>query len=243
MKIIGFLGQAVMIFICMGALALELDVIQLKYKLLLVVLCVFSGALIGVAGTTLIAIKYAHNEYVPTDLILLMAVCFCPIVLALSVLGIKGLMAPILYDISTDVNNPPVLLYARKSRTELDHRLLYPKDSAEIQLAAYPDIKSLQVPLPAREAFNLSIYTASLLGWSIKQENLSMGQIDLRDKTRFLGFRSDIAIRIAAVDANNSLIDMRSASMRVERDFGFNAQRLRAFLTGFDAELKNRQMH
>ena len=72
------------------------------------------------------------------------------------------------------------------------------------------------------------MYVSSLLGWSIVSENIAIGQIDLRSRTRFMGFKTNIAIRITAIDASNSLIDVRSATLNAERDFALNARQIRA---------------
>mgnify|MGYP003690260719 CR=1 FL=1 len=163
--------------------------------------------------------------------------------LTLYSLDLEGIVAPTLYDISTDVENPPALVYTQMTHSEHDRTSVYPNEYAEKQLAAYPNIKSQPVAVSARDAFRLSMYVSSLLGWSIVNGNVAIDQIDLRSKTKFMGFKTDIAIRITPVDANNSLIDVQSAALNAERDFGLNASRIRAFFAGFNAELRKRQMH
>lgn len=172
-----------------------------------------------------------------------MLVCICPVLLTLYSLGLEGIVAPNLHDISTDMENPPALVYAQMTRSEYEGTSVYPIEDVAKQLAAYPDIKSLPVAVSARDAFHLSMYVTSLLGWSIVNENVAIGQIDLRSRTKFMGFKTNIATRITPIDASNSLIDVRSATLNAERDFALNASRIRAFFAGFNAELKKRQMH
>ncbi|MDA9664366.1 DUF1499 domain-containing protein [bacterium] len=241
MKIIGFLGQALMVWMCMVALALELDVIQLQYKLLFVIFCVGSGTLVATFGAGALIIRYAQDKYVPTDFVLLLVVCFCPAALTLYVFGIKGLLAPPLNDISTDIVNPPALTYAAATRTQIHQPVEFPSHTSALQTAAYPDIKPFHVPLPARDAYSLSLYVGTLLGWSIVYDNLAKGDINLQEKTRFLAFKSDIAIRVTPVDEDYSIIDIRSAAMEVEWDFGSNAERIRAFVAKFGTELEKRR--
>ena len=243
MKIISIAGQAALLVLCVVALVFELDLIQFKFKLIVVVAVILSSAFVALIGSALLLLRYFQNEYVPADLIVLMVVCICPMLLWLYSVGLEVMIAPNLHDISTDVENPPALVYAQMNRSKHEGTSVYPIEHVAQQLAAYPDIKSLPVAVSARDAFHLSMYVTSLLGWSIVNENVAIGQIDLRSKTKFMGFKTDIAIRITPVDANNSLIDVRSATLNAERDFALNARRIRSFFAGFNAELRKRQMH
>ncbi|MDA9877580.1 DUF1499 domain-containing protein [bacterium] len=243
MKIISIAGQAALLVLCVVALVCELDLIQFKFKTIVVVAVILSSALVALIGSAALLIRYCHNENVPADLIVLMMVCICPMLLTLYSLGLEGIGAPNLHDISTDMENPPALVYAQMTRSEYEGTSVYPIEHVVQQLAAYPDIKSLPVAVSARDAFRLSMYVSSLLGWSIVSENVAIGQIDLRSKTRFIGFKTNIAIRITPIDTSNSLIDVRSATLNAERDFALNASRIRAFFAGFNAELRKRQMH
>lgn len=232
-----------MLALCVLALVFELDLIQFKFKLIVVVAVILSSAFVALIGSAVLLRRYFHNKYVPADLIVLMVACICPMLLILYSLGLEGVVAPALHDISIDVENPPALVYAQMAHSEYDRTSVYPNEHEEKQLAAYPDIKSQPVAVSARDAFRLSMHVSSLLGWSIVNENVAIGQIDLRSKTKFMGFKTDIAIRITPVDANNSLIDVRSATLNAERDFALNARRIRAFFAGFNDELRKRQMH
>lgn len=243
MKIISIAGQAALLLLCSVVLAFELELIQFKFKLLVVVIAVLGSALVALIGSAVLLMRYVHNEYVPTDLPILMASCILPMILTLSNLGSEGIMAPNLYDVSTDVEDPPKLVYARKMRSEYDRNPDYPIERAAQQLAAYPDIKSQPIAVSARDAFQLSMYVSSLLGWSIVNTNPVTGQIELRSKSKFMAFKADMAIRITPVDENNCIIDMRSAARKAERDFALNARRIRTFFAGFNAELRKRQMH
>ncbi len=243
MKIISFAGQVALVCLLVVALVLELDLVQLKRKQVIASVTIGAGAIVAMLGLAVLLNRHSNGKYVPADLFALMLVCIFPLLLAFYSIGIEGLMAPDLNDISTDVENPPPLVYAAMMRSVDENSSVYPDELAGQQLAAYPDIKSLNVTASYREAFNLSIYVASLLGWSILNENIATGLISLRSKTKFLAFKADIAIRITRIDANNSIVDVRSASVSAERDFAINAHRIRTFFAGFNAELRKRQMH
>jgi len=107
MKIISIAGQAALLVLCVVALVFELDLIQFKFKLIVVVAVILSSAFVALIGSALLLLRYFHNEYVPADLIVLMVVCICPMLLWLYSVGLEGMIAPNLHDISTDVENPP----------------------------------------------------------------------------------------------------------------------------------------
>ena len=243
MKLISFAGQAILLIAILAALIFQLDLAQVKYKLWLVLSIVGVSGSVALIGCILLVRKYFVGENVRADLVGLLLLCMVPSILFLFAVGPEGLMAPALDDISTDTQNPPVLAYAEANRDRHDNLAVYPKDLVSQQLRWYPEIKTLSVALPSRDAFHISIFTASMLGWRILNWDSRTGQIDLRETTRYFAFKSDIAIRITPVDALNSNIDVRSVSLKPGRDFGFNARRINSFFTVFNAELKKRQKH
>ena len=243
MKIISFAGQASVLIAILAALFFELDVAQIKYKLALTLLIIGVSGLVAFFGMITLIRRYVAGLRVPADLSVLMLLCMIPSVACFYTVGLEGLLAPNLNDISTDVENPPLLTYAALSRSKDDNPPSYPVAFGAEQQEAYPEIKPLLVALPSREAFHIAAFTAAKLGWQTLYWNSSTGQIDLRDKTSFYAFKADITIRITAVDTDNSLINVRSASLNSSRDFGFNARRINTFFAGFNAELKKRQKH
>ena len=103
----------------------------------------------------------------------------------------------------------------------------------EAQQRAYPRIQPILVDLEANEAYQLALEAAKARGWRIVDAiapsvRERVGHIDASDRSLFLGFVDDIAIRIKP-DANQSRIDIRSASRIWRHDFGANAQRIEKF--------------
>ena len=243
MKLISLAGQTIVLIVILAALIFELDLVQVKYKLWLALAIIGVSGSVALIGSILLVRKYFAGENIPADLTGLMLLCMVPSLLFSFAVGPEGLMAPDLHDISTDTQNPPVLAYAVANRTRHDSSAVYPKDLVSQQLSGYPEIKTLSVALPSRDVFHISSFTASMLGLRILNWNSKTSQIDLRQKTRYFAFKADIAIRITPVDALNSIIDVRSGSLKQGRDFGFNARRINSFFTGFNAELKKRQKH
>ncbi len=163
---------------------------------------------------------------------------------AISLQTARGL--PAIYDISTDLANPPKFNALAKGRGPGAHPASYPGEAfAREQLKAYPDLRAVTVDRPADEAFEI---VAELLrgrrglGWKIASEeppggrNGRIGMIEAVDRTMILGFYDDIAIRIEG-SGKQSRIDIRSASRFGQHDLGQNASRIRRFVRELQTRL------
>lgn len=102
------------------------------------------------------------------------------------------------------------------------------------QRLAYPDIVPLDLPLPVDAVFARALETARTLGWEIVAAEPAAGRIEAVDTTRWLRFKDDVVIRIAAraAPAGTALtrVDVRSKSRTGQSDLGANAARIRRFL-------------
>jgi hypothetical protein len=243
MKILSFVGQAILLVGVLVALIFFMELFHIPFKKNVALSIIAASGLVGVIGITALVRQFVRNCYVPKDLLLLMMLLLFWPVLFIYKVGAEGLMAPNMYDISTDTRNPPALIYGEATRMSYDSSTVYRHDLIAEQLEAYPDIKSLHIALPIRDVFAMAIYTAAKLGWSVRDWDSKTGHIDVVHKTNFFVFKADIAIRVTPVGADNSIIDVRSASVTSGRDFGFNARRIRAFFAGINVELKKRQKH
>ncbi len=87
-----------MLVVCLVALVFELDLIQFKFKTIVVVAVILSSAFVALIGSAVLLRRYFHNKYVPADLIVLMLVCICPVLLTLYSFGSEGIVAPNLHD-------------------------------------------------------------------------------------------------------------------------------------------------
>jgi uncharacterized protein (DUF1499 family) len=101
---------------------------------------------------------------------------------------------------------------------------------AEQQRTAYPDIRPLLLDLSRDRAFQLALDAAQAKGWTLVDADPATGRIEATDRTFWFGFQDDIVIRITPVDANRSVIDVRSSSRVGGGDMGANARRVRDFL-------------
>ena len=137
---------------------------------------------------------------------------------------------PKIHDITTDTANPPRFEAILPLRKDAPNSAVYggPGLSAQ-QLAAYPDIKSIILPISAGTAFDRALITAHSMGWHIAAADPATGRIEATASTFWFGFRDDIVLRITPVPGG-SKIDMRSESRVGLSDMGMNAARIRSFL-------------
>jgi hypothetical protein len=137
---------------------------------------------------------------------------------------------PKIHDISTDTANPPRFVAIMPLRKDAPNPAEYGgAEIADKQLQAYPDLKTLPLPLPQDQAFNLALEAAHRMGWRIAAAVPAEGRIEASDTTFWFGFIDDIVIRIRP-DGNGSLLDIRSVSRVGLSDVGTNAGRIRRFI-------------
>lgn len=142
---------------------------------------------------------------------------------------------PRIHDISTDLNNPPGFVAISSARQA---GVRYGGvEIASQQLKAYPDLKTLVLPVPRDEAFKSALLAVRDLGWDIVAERPAEGMIEATDTTKWFGFKDDIVIRIVPA-GDRSLLDVRSVSRVGISDVGTNAKRIRAFLAKMTPERK-----
>jgi uncharacterized protein (DUF1499 family) len=143
---------------------------------------------------------------------------------------------PPIHDITTDLDNPPAFIAVVPLRQgEGINPVTYEGAKiADQQRRAYPDIVPLTVGLAPDVAFVRALATAQQLGWAIIASDKSAGRIEASQRSRWMGFTDDIVIRVAPA-GSGSRIDLRSSSRYGRSDFGVNAERIRAYLTGLRA--------
>jgi len=137
-----------------------------------------------------------------------------------------------LHDISTDTESPPrfvALLPRRAAANSFPPRYPGPR-AAELQKAAYPDLAPLHIERPPEQAFALALAAAERMPrWAIAANEPATGRIEATARSRWLGFKSDIVVRVAAEGAG-SRVDVRAVSRLRFGDFGINAERIRLYL-------------
>ncbi len=159
--------------------------------------------------------------------------------LMFGVAGIAGTLAsqfPVLNDVTTDTQSPPVFVELAKLRGAASNPSDYPKPFAAVQAKYYPDIKPLVIERSVEEAQEIAMETLRRQRFQIVHEDPS-GVIEAFDRTMILGFYDDISVRITG-NEERARIDVRSASRFGVSDFGHNATRVRTLLKEMVARLE-----
>lgn len=137
--------------------------------------------------------------------------------------------APPIYDISTDLENPPAFEAIVPLRSDASTSLERPAGLAAEQREAYPDLAPLVLPVPLDQAFARALAAAQRDGWQIVTADRSSGRIEATHTTRWFGFTDDIVVRLTPWGAGTR-VDVRSVSRVGQSDMGRNARRIRRYL-------------
>lgn len=137
--------------------------------------------------------------------------------------------APPIYDISTDLDNPPVFDAVVPLRADAVAGLDRAPLTAAQQREAYPDLAPSVLPMPLDQAFTRALGAAQEAGWQIVTADQGTGRIEATDTTTWFGFTDDIVVRLTPWGAGTR-VDVRSVSRDRERDMGTNARRIRSYL-------------
>jgi hypothetical protein len=138
---------------------------------------------------------------------------------------------PPIHDISTDTDRPPAFVAVLPLRADAPNSAEHAgEELARTQRAAYPDIVTHRMTVPANEAFARAEQAARGMGWDIVAVDAATGRIEATDTTLFFGFKDDVVIRVESDSAGGSRVDVRSVSRVGASDVGKNAGRIRAYL-------------
>jgi uncharacterized protein (DUF1499 family) len=143
---------------------------------------------------------------------------------------------PSINDVTTDMTNPPPFVEIAKLRTAGANPVDYPGPAfARKQLAAYPDIKPIEIDRATDEVYELSVEAAKRLKMEVVHQEAPdaaagrPGLIEIADRTLILGLYEDVSIRVMGT-SRHARVDVRSASRYGGHDLGRNAERVRQVL-------------
>lgn len=119
---------------------------------------------------------------------------------------------PMIHDITTDTENPPVFVSVLALRKDAPNSAEYggPEIAAK-QHAAYPDLRPIGTGISPKQAYNNAIAVARQMGWQILDGNQPEGRIEATATTRWFGFKDDVVIRIVPTACNGTAEDHTAA--------------------------------
>lgn len=155
-----------------------------------------------------------------------------PAIAAFGFAALSGGDAPLIHNVTTAPDNPPQFVAAIEKRGSDANPLSYTAETAQLQKAGYPELKTLTSKMPPDQAFQRALAICEQLGWDVYFRDEKNGHIEAVATTRWFNFKDDIVIRIAATDTGTQ-IDLRSVSRVGKGDLGANARRIMKFLDLF----------
>jgi Protein of unknown function (DUF1499) len=168
-------------------------------------------------------------------------------ILGLAVLTVPAVGAwkivqyPPIFDVSTDLENPPRFLSSGRSDGN-PYVGRFSSDEIALLREAYPDIVPRYYPLDTVVVFDAADAIVERRRWTVldrqpPQDAGSSGRMEAVAETLVFGFKQDVAIRIAP-EGEGTLVDMRSAARSGTHDFGADAERIREFFVSLDTALQ-----
>jgi hypothetical protein len=152
---------------------------------------------------------------------------------------------PPINDVTTDVGQPPRFVELARQRGQDGNPIDYPAERfAKLQQKAYPDLRTFVIDRSAEETFELVEEVVRKFRWRVAASTPPStrppkgGMLEATEQTLLAGFTDDVAIRVEG-GANQTRVDVRSASRYGRHDFGQNAFRVRRFLTELQARAES----
>ena len=147
----------------------------------------------------------------------------------------RGFGKPAINDISTDLAEPPNLVYAQSQPGNAGRDMVYPEAFKEIVRADYPDLKPLHLAEPPDAAFARAVRLAEQQPtWQVLFVNGTSRIFEGVATSDLFRFQDDFVLRVRP-DGTGSVVDMRSKSRDGKGDLGTNEQRIRGFLSELSA--------
>ncbi|MFT5577160.1 MAG: hypothetical protein ACI89D_002694 [Bermanella sp.] len=215
-----------------SALGTQLGLFHFRIGLLLFLL----AALIGLVVVVIAALRTRKQSDEPSRRQLSRtALLALPAIAAFGFTALSGGDAPLIHNVTTAPDKPPQFIVASAKRGSDANPLSYSAETAKLQKAGYPELRTLNSSLTPALAFKRALTLCEELGWEVYFQDESMGHIEAVATTRWFNFKDDIVVRVQA-SATGSAIDLRSVSRVGKGDLGANARRIEKFISVFTDE-------
>lgn len=189
------------------------------------VLIAVVAALLGLVGAVLSARDGSGNT---KRAVAAVVVALVALVVPLNTVR-QGAGVPMIHDITTDLEDPPIFVEVPRKRMSSDNSLDIDAEVLAAQKAYYTDIGPTMLLMAKSEAFEVVREAVEASGWKVHAQKANLGYIEATASTPFFGFRDDVIIRVTD-QAGTVRVDMRSASRVGLSDLGVNAGRIRNFM-------------
>ncbi|HTQ15347.1 MAG TPA: DUF1499 domain-containing protein [Rhizomicrobium sp.] len=151
-----------------------------------------------------------------------------------------GAELPPIHDISTDTEHAPEFVALMGQRPGAENSPIYHGDElvefkgklspvSALQHKYYEDVHATAILTSPESLFRRATRAAYAMGWNIVAVAPDEGRLEATDTSFFFGFTDDIVIRVKPAGLGARL-DIRSESRVDTRDWGRNADRIRAYM-------------
>ncbi len=156
------------------------------------------------------------------------------IILPIAVVVSKTRQYPLINDITTDTQKPPVFVKANEYQPKQGRDLSYKPQFAAIQNAspAYKDLAPLKMDGPPDDVFKkVAILAGEVPSWRITRNDPATHTLEGVATSGLFKFHDDFVIEVRPADGGGSLVEMRSKSRDGTGDLGANYHRIVSFLS------------
>ncbi len=142
--------------------------------------------------------------------------------------------APRINDFTTNVDEPPVFVFAASLPPNVGRDLTYPADYAPIQRDCCSDLRAARLAAsPAQALEQAERVAAGMPTWTVTRVDPEKGTVEAVSESAVFGFQDDVVIRVRP-DGAGSIVDVRSKSRDGKGDMGVNAARIRAYVAALE---------
>jgi uncharacterized protein (DUF1499 family) len=149
------------------------------------------------------------------------------------VIASKTRQYPLINDITTDTQKPPVFVTAIDLQPQHGRDLTYPPQFAAIQngAAAYRDLAPLKLDSSPDEVYKrVEILAGGVPDWHITRNDPKAHTLEGVATSGLFKFRDDFIIEVRPAAGGGSLVEMRSKSRDGKGDLGANYHRITSFM-------------
>ncbi len=140
---------------------------------------------------------------------------------------------PPIHDITTDMDDPPQ--FVTKNRPETSTGPFSMEEWRAFHSQAYADIQPIVIDKDPAQVLGDARALMEERGWDVNHVDAAAGHVEGTAYAGYLKFRDDVVVEVTPVADGSSRVDMRSVSQVGVSDLGYNAARIKAFLTDLQA--------
>jgi hypothetical protein len=150
-----------------------------------------------------------------------------------AMLVIPGGKVPPIHDITTNVESPPQ--FAALDVESVSTGPFSRQEWRAFHESAYADIGAIVIDKAPAQVLADAQALAQDRGWEIAAYDAEAGRLEATATAGFVRFHDDVVVQVTPVADGSTRVDMRSVSRVGVSDIGYNAARIRQFLTDLQA--------